>query len=161
MIDSKVNNSRIVEILLDERTVVRRNPDVEQEREVAIYDILEKNYFSPLSNESGPFKLKLGLEEGKVLFGIKDSLDNNLQEVKLDLKPLDTVIRDYFIICNRYYEAIKTSPLEKIESIDIGRRSIQNAGADALESGLVSFVDIDFNTARRLFTLICVLQIHA
>ena len=156
-----MGNNRIIEITLDERTVVRRSPDVEHERKIAIYDLLQKNYFSPISGLKGPYYLQLGMEQGDVVFRLRDQEGKDVGQIVLPLAPLQYIIRDYFIISDSYYYAIKNSTSSRIESIDLGRRGLHNEAAELLQETLSDSASIDMDTARRLFTLICVLQIKA
>lgn len=151
---------RIVDIKLDERTVVRRTPEVEHERAVAIYDLLEENHFEPVGCGEGPYKVYLGLEENRLIFDIRDEQDEPLGRVPLSLQPFRKVVKDYFMICENYYEAIKSAPPSRIEAIDMGRRGVHNEGAMQLQERLAGRIDIDQDTARRLFTLVCVLHIR-
>ena len=151
---------RIVEISLDERTMVRRSPDVEHERAVAIYDLTEENYFFPVGDDSGPYHLHLSIAENRLLFDIRSDADEAVATVTLPLLPFRRIVKDYFAICESYYEAIRTASPSKIEAIDMGRRSLHDEGCDILRDRLEGKVEIDFDTARRLFTLICVLHIR-
>lgn len=156
-----MGNNRIIEITLDERTVVRRSPDVEHERKIAIYDLLQKNYFSPISGLKGPYYLQLGMKQGDIVFWLRDQEGKDVGQIVLPLAPLQYIIRDYFIISDSYYYAIKNSTSSRIESIDLGRRGLHNEAAELLKETLSDSASIDVDTARRLFTLICVLQIKA
>ncbi len=151
---------RIVDIRLDERSVVRRNPDVEHERAVAIFDLLEDNFFQPIGDYSGPYKVRLGIEENRLIFGIDANDDTPLTKIALPLASFRSLVRDYFTICESYFAAIKKSSPSQIEAIDMGRRSIHNDGAEQLRERLAGSIALDLNTARRLFTLICVLHIR-
>jgi uncharacterized protein (UPF0262 family) len=151
---------RIVKIDLDERTVVRRNPDVEHERAVAIFDLLEENHFEPTGEFSGPYHLFLGIEENRLVFDIQTETGEPLTKVLLPLTPFRTVVKDYFTICESYYTAIKRASVTQIEALDMGRRALHNEGSDLLRERLEGKIGLDQNTARRLFTLICVLHIR-
>ncbi len=152
---------RIVDIRLDEKSIVRRSPEVEHERAVAIYDILEQNHFVPAGDYSGPYVLHLRLEEHKrLVFGIHDESDRPLGEVVLALTPMRRLIRDYFQICESYYDAIKRLTPSQIETIDMARRSLHDEGSSLLMERLKGKIELDLETARRLFTLICVLHIR-
>ncbi|MET4807486.1 UPF0262 family protein [Limibacillus sp. MBR-115] len=150
---------RITDIKLDEKSVVRRTADVEHERAVAIYDLLEDNHFAPTSGVDGPFRLTLRLEEDRLIFDIGDEADALLESIAMSVKPFRRVIKDYFDVCESYFEAIKTATPSRIEAIDMGRRGLHNEGSEVLRERLGDRVEIDFNTARRLFTLLCVLHI--
>jgi len=151
---------RIVEIDLDERTVVRRSPDVEHERAVAIYDLTEENYFRPAGDDSGPYRLHLSIAENRLLFDIRSDADEAVSKVTLPLLPFRRIVKDYFTVCESYYEAIRTASPSKIEAIDMGRRGLHDEGCEILRDRLDGKIEIDFDTARRLFTLICVLHIR-
>ncbi len=151
---------KIVKIDLDERTVVRRSPDIEHERAVAIFDILEENRFRPNIEEPGPYHLKLSIEENRLIFEICSTLEEPLGRVPLALSGFRRVIKDYFTVCESYYDAIKTSSPSQIEAIDMGRRGLHNEGSTMLRDALGDRIELDFDTARRLFTLLCVLQIR-
>ena len=151
---------RIVEISLDERTVVRRSADVEHERAVAIYDLTEENYFCPVEDDSGPYHLHLSIAENRLLFDIRSDADQPVGTVTLPLLPFRRIVKDYFAVCESYYEAIRTASPSKIEAIDMGRRSMHDEGSELLRDRLDGKIEVDFDTARRLFTLICVLHIR-
>ncbi|MGH7123357.1 MAG: UPF0262 family protein [Stellaceae bacterium] len=155
-----MSTQRIVKIDLDERSVVRRNADIEHERAVAIFDLLEENRFVPTAGHEGPFNLQIGLEEGRLVVEIRDTGSRQLDRFTVALQPFRGIMRDYFLICESYYSAIRTQSPSKIEAIDIGRRSLHNEGSELLREQLASKVDIDIDTARRLFTLLCVLHIR-
>ncbi len=150
---------RIVDLVLDERTVVRRSPDVEHERKVAIYDLLEENLFRPEGSEGGSYKLHLAIEENRLVFDIRLEDGSEHGRLMLSLTPFRKIIKDYFLICESYYDAIKTAAPAQIEAIDMGRRGLHNEGSQLLKDRLDGKVSVDFDTARRLFTLICVLHI--
>lgn len=152
---------RIAQIFLDETSIVRRSPEVEQERAVAIYDLLESNHFVPLGDFEGPYHLHLRIEDhNRLVLDIRDVADNSLREVPVPLMPLRRLIRDYFQICESYYEAIKRLSPSQIETIDMARRGLHDEGSDKLMERLREVVEVDFDTARRLFTLVCVLHIR-
>jgi len=162
--DKEMPNHRIAQITLDEKSVVRRNPDIEHERAVAIFDLLEENSFSPTTEYpggyGGPFHLHLRIEENKLVFDIRDTEDGPLESIALSLAPFRGVVKDYFLICESYFAAIKRSSPAQIEAIDMGRRGLHNEGSDLLRERLADKVAIDQNTARRLFTLLCILHIR-
>ena len=151
---------RIVKIDLDERTVVRRNPDVEHERAVAIFDLLEENHFEPAGDFTGPYHLLLAIEENRLVFDIRAESGDALTKIVLPLTPFRTVVKDYFTVCESYYTAIKRASLTQIEALDMGRRALHNEGSELLRERLEGKIALDQNTARRLFTLICVLHIR-
>ena len=151
---------RLTSVTLDDSAVIRRSPEVEHERAVAIYDLLEDNAFRPLGDYSGPYHLHLSIAENRLQLDILDEADSSLDTVALPLLPFRRVIRDYFSVCETYYEAIKTASPAKIEAIDMGRRGLHNEGSELLQERLDGKIEVDFDTARRLFTLICVLHIR-
>ena len=151
---------RIVEISLDERSVVRRSPDVEHERAVAIYDLIEENYFVPAGDAGGPYNLHLSIAENRLLFDIRSEADQSIAKVTLPLLPFRRIVKDYFAVCETYFEAIRTASPSKIEAIDMGRRGLHDEGSDLLRDRLDGKIEMDSDTARRLFTLICVLHIR-
>jgi uncharacterized protein (UPF0262 family) len=155
------DDKRIAEIFLDGRSVISRSPQVEHERKVAIYDLLEENYFDPEGGFEGPFTLHLGIRENRLVFDVRSQADKPLVEFTLALASLRSIVRDYFLICDSYYEAIKSASPSKIEAIDMGRRGLHDEGAEILKERLAGKADIDKRTARRLFTLICVLHIRS
>ena len=152
---------KIVNILLDEKSVVRRAAHVEHERKVAVYDLLEDNSFAPAGDDRGPYSLHLGIEENRLVFDIRTEGDEPLDRFTLPLNSFRKIVKDYFMVCESYFEAIKTAPPSKIEALDMGRRGLHNEGSDILRDRLEGKVEIDGPTARRLFTLICVLHIKA
>ena len=154
------SSQRIVDITLDEESVVRRSADVEHERAVAIYDLLEENVFAPVGDYRGPYRVHLGIRENRLVIDIRDEADETLGTVILALSPFRRIIKDYFTVCESYFEAIKTASPSRIEAIDMGRRGLHNEGSDLLRTRLDGKIAVDFDTARRLFTLICVLHIR-
>lgn len=154
---------RIIDIALDERTIMWRSADIEQERRIAIFDLLEGNYFKPLrahdDGYAGPYRLKLSVEEGRLVIEIAREDGTPLEALILGMARFRRPIRDYFAICDSYFQAIKVSTPAQIETIDMARRGIHNEAAELLKERLEGKIDIDFDTARRLFTLICVLHI--
>lgn len=151
---------RLAAITLDEQSVVQRSRAVEQEREIAIYDIIESNMFRPEGSEGGPYHLTLGLEENRLVLDI--ALETGAQHIKtsLSLAPLRKTMKDYFLVCENYYKAIRTAPPYQIEALDMARRTLHDEGASELQKRLKDKVETDFDTARRLFTLVCVLQMR-
>ena len=149
---------KLLKVSLDEETVAARNADVDHERQVAIFDLLQENEFALTSSENGPYHLNLGIIERRLCFDIRDPRDNKLAEIMLPLAPFRSIIRDYFTVCDAYYEAIKTASRARIEAIDMGRRSLHDEGAEILRERLARDIEVDDNTSRRLFTLICVLH---
>lgn len=151
---------KLVHIELDERTVVRRSPEVEHERAIAIYDLIEENSFTPTGAEGDEFRLRLGIEENRLRFDIRDENDVHLTRITLPIAPFRRVVREYFQICESYYDAIKRLTPSQIEAIDMGRRGLHDDGSTMLRERLADRVEMDFPTARRLFTLMCVLHIR-
>lgn len=154
------NRQRIVNITLDEQSVVRRSPEVEHERRVAIFDLLESNHFALTDARDGPYHLHLSIVDNRLILIIYDTDDEFIKKIPVPVSPYRRLIKDYFTVCESYFEAIKRSAPSQIEAIDMGRRALHDEGADMLREQLAGKVDIDINTARRLFTLICVLHIR-
>ncbi|WP_242123314.1 UPF0262 family protein [Sphingobium sp. Sx8-8] len=154
---------RIIDITLDERTILWRNADVEQERRIAIFDLLEENHFEPQrvheDGYAGPYRVHLRVEEGRLVIEIKRENGDPLEAIILGLGRFRRPIRDYFAICDSYYQAISNASPAQIETVDMARRGIHNAAAETLIERLGGKIKVDFDTARRLFTLICVLHI--
>jgi uncharacterized protein (UPF0262 family) len=150
----------IAGITLDEHTVVRRNHDIEHERAVAIIDLLEQNHFAPTSGFDGPFHLHMAIEENRLSIDVYSTTKGSRETIVLPLAPFRGIVRDYFMVCESYYEAIRRSSLAHIEAIDVGRRSLHDEGSTLLMERLADKVAIDHDTARRLFTLICVLHLR-
>jgi len=154
------SSERIENITLDERSLVRRSPEVEHERQVAIFDLLEENVFSPKGDFTGPYDLHLRIEENRLIFDVRDTAEQPRIAIALSLTPFRSIVRDYFAVCESYFEAIKTASPAKIEAIDMGRRGLHNDGSQLLLERLNGKIELDFDTARRIFTLICVLHIR-
>ena len=154
-------DSKIIAVNLDERTVVRRSAEIEHERAVAIFDLLEDNHFKPTKLPAGPYAIDLSVEENRLNLDVfNQDKTTNYGRIVLQLRPFRRIIRDYFLICESYYTAIKDSSLSQIEAIDMGRRGLHNEGADLLRESISEDVEVDNDTARRLFTLVCVLHIR-
>ena len=151
---------RLAGITLDEAGPVRRTRQIEQEREIAIYDLLEANSFAPAGSRGGPYLLRLGIEETSLVFDISLTDGTAHALVLLSLTPLRRAIRDYFLVCENYYKAIRNAPPSQIEALDMGRRASHDDGARLLAGRLDGKIAVDFDTARRLFTLVCVLQLR-
>ncbi|MDE1987992.1 MAG: UPF0262 family protein [Alphaproteobacteria bacterium] len=151
---------RLAAVTLDEHTVVRRTREIEHEREIALYDLLESNSFRPVGSPGGPYNLVLGIEENRLIFDIRSALDEPLRKVMLSLTAFRRIVKDYFLICESYFKAIGGSQTPyQIEALDMGRRGLHDEGATLLRDHLKGKVEMDFDTARRLFTLICVLHL--
>lgn len=147
---------RLSDVVLDE-SIGRSTPDVEHERAVAIFDLLEENTFHPVGHKGGPYHLKLSMIEQRLVFQIRTEAGEEVATHILSLTPFRRIVKDYFMICESYYEAIRSSTPSQIEAIDMGRRGIHNEGSQTLKDRLEGKISFDFDTARRLFTLVCVL----
>lgn len=159
MSQTTTKTDRLIDVSLDSGSFSRATPDVEHERAVAIFDLIEENSFRPCGDEfGGPYKLKLGVMDNKLVFHITREDDEIVITHFLSLSPFKRVIKDYFMICESYYEAIKSSSPQQIEAIDMGRRGLHNEGSETLSERLKDKIEVDFDTARRLFTLICALH---
>jgi uncharacterized protein (UPF0262 family) len=156
--DASAGNNRLAAVHLDEASIGRSNPDVEHERAVAIYDLLEQNLFAPVDHAGGPYALNLSIDGSRLVFDIRLEDGTPVVAHLLSLSPLRRVVKDYYMICDSYYQAIRTATPDKIEAIDMGRRGIHNEGSQILAERLAGKVELDHDTARRLFTLICVLH---
>ena len=158
-----MSDPRIIDVTLDETTILWRNADVEQERRIAIFDLLEGNHFKPLRElgtpYAGPYKLHLSVEEGRLVFAIAQDDDTPYETIILGLGRFRRPIREYFAICDSYFQAIRSATADQIETVDMARRGVHNDAAEMLIERLAGKVEVDFDTARRLFTLICVLHI--
>lgn len=152
------SKSRLYEVILDEASIARAAADVEHERAVAIYDLVEENEFQPVGYECGPYRLRLALVDQKMVFDIADAHGAPVVAHILSMTPFRRIVKDYFMICESYFAAIKTSTASQIETIDMARRGVHNDGSQVLIDRLAGKIAIDFNTARRLFTLICALH---
>ena len=150
-------NAKLVDVELDE-TIGRSTPDVEHERAVAIFDLIEENSFAPVNDEEGPYRLKLALAESRLVFAIFRENGEPVVTHILSLTPFRRIIKDYYLICESYYDAIRSSTPSQIEAIDMGRRGLHNEGSQTLMDRLAGKIEMDFDTARRLFTLVCVLH---
>ena len=149
---------RIIDIELDDRTIIWRSQDIEQEKKIAIFDLLEGNHFDPAGHE-GPFRILLRVEDNRLAIDLKDEEDRPLDTARLGLARFRRLIRDYFAICDSYYKALRSDAPHRIEAVDMARRAVHNEAAELLKECLQGKIDLDFDTARRLFTLICVLHI--
>lgn len=152
---------RIAEITLDQRTVIRRSPEIEHERAIAITDLLKENRFTPESGLAGPFHVHLAVAENRLAMEIRNPQDGSSETIVLPLAPFRRIVKDYFLVCESYYDAIRGRQLAQVEAIDVGRRSLHDEGSALLAERLAGKVAIDHDTARRLFTLICVLHLRA
>jgi len=152
----------IVKIQLDEKSFLRRRPEVEHEREVALYDLLEENVFVLKGEQPlpGPYHLKLGLSEDRLIFDVRDTDEAPCREIVLAVRPFRMIIKDYFMVCESYFDAIRAASPSHIEAIDMGRRGLHNEGAQMLRERLAEHVELDLGTSRRFFTLLCVLHMR-
>src|SRR4051812_42956191 len=151
-------DARIIDIELDERTIIRRSEDIEREKRVAILDLLEQNRFQPAGLD-GPFRILLRVEEGRLAIELKDEAGAPQGTIRLGLARFKRPVRDYFAICESYFKAVRSDSPHGLETIDMARRALHNEAAELLRECLADKVEMDFDTARRLFTLICVLHI--
>lgn len=158
-----MSDPRLIDIELDQHSIVWRNADIEQERRIAIHDLLEENHFAPQrvhdDGYAGPYRLKLIVQDGRLAFEIHREDTSHLETVVLALGRFQRPIREYFAICDSYYDAIRKATAQQIETVDMARRGVHNDASDMLKDRLAGKIDVDFDTARRLFTLICVLHI--
>jgi uncharacterized protein (UPF0262 family) len=152
--------ARMVEIRLDSGSIVRWSREVEHERQVAVFDLLESNSFELVGGFAGPYRVELALREANLIFRVDDEEGAQRSEVTLSLRPFRRLVKDYFLICESYFQAIRSATPSRIEAIDMGRRGLHNEGADKLADVLADRIKVDAETARRLFTLVCVLHIR-
>lgn len=156
--DPGCNNAFLIDVELDQ-TIGRAAPDIEHERAVAIFDLVEENSFQPVGDEGGgPYRLKISLANPHLVLAITRENGEAVVTHMLSLTPFRKIVRDYYHVCESYYEAIRSASPSRIEAIDMGRRGLHNEGSQTLMSRLAGKIEVDFNTARRLFTLICVLH---
>ena len=153
-----MTDQRLVAVELDQLTIGKADEAVEHERRVAIADLLDSNTFVPADSESGPYALRLAIEDDRLVFDVRQEDETPVHAFVFALGPLRRIIKDYFLICESYYEAVRDAPLAQIEAIDMGRRGLHNEGSQILQNRLDGKIDTDFQTARRLFTLICALH---
>ncbi|MBL8570410.1 MAG: UPF0262 family protein [Phreatobacter sp.] len=149
---------RLVAVTIDEASIGRSSADIEHERAIAIYDLIEENSFCPVGFEDGPFTLAISLVDGKLMLDVKHEDGRQVITHILSLTPFRRIVKDYFLICDSYYDAIRTATPAQIETIDMARRGLHNEGSETLRERLKDKIDLDFDTARRLFTLISVLH---
>jgi uncharacterized protein (UPF0262 family) len=150
--------ARLIEIKLDETSLGRGTPDIEHEREVAIYDLLDTNAFALDGRDDGPYSLLLSIAEDRLVFSVGNASGPAIATHLLSLSPFRRIVKDYFLICETYFQAIKTAPVSRIEAIDMGRRGLHDEGSKLLQERLKGKITVDFPTARRLFTLVCALH---
>lgn len=149
---------RIVSIHLEDAAALRQSAEAEQERAVTIFDLIEENEFAPSVDHPGPYHLILAVADNKLVFDVRDTAELEVYKFILSLTPFRRIIKEYFEVCGSYYAAIKNSSLSQIEAIDMGRRGLHDEGSEILRERLAGKVELDFGTARRLFTLICALH---
>jgi uncharacterized protein (UPF0262 family) len=152
------SKSRLTAINFDGASIRRGNPNVEHEREVAVFDILEANSFALVGKDGGPYTLNLSIVEDRLVFTVGQSDSSDTFTFVLSLTPMRRIMRDYFMVCENYYQAIRTAPPSRIQAIDVGRRAMHDEGGRVLVERLKGKVAIDRDTSRRLFTLICALH---
>jgi uncharacterized protein (UPF0262 family) len=152
------DNNRLIAVTLDENSIASTNRDVEHERAVAIYDLIEDNAFAPHAAAEGPFALHLSVTGNRLMFDIRRADGTPVIAHLLSLSPLRRLVKDYYTVCDSYYAAIRTATPDRIEALDMGRRALHDEGSQILMERLERKVHVDFETARRLFTLICVLH---
>ena len=153
-----MSEHRLARVELDQVSIGKADENVEHERRVAIADLLDSNVFRPAGAEVGPYALRLAIEEQRLVFDVKTEGGDPVHMFVFSLGPLRRIIKDYFLICESYYEAVRDAPLSQIEAIDMGRRGVHNEGSTLLRERLEGKIEVDFDTARRLFTLICALN---
>jgi uncharacterized protein (UPF0262 family) len=154
------DSERIKNILLEEQARIRLSPRIEHERKAALFDLIDENYFAPTGGFSGPYIWHLGVDGERLTFQVCNEDDQPLTRFVLPLGMFRNIIKDYFFVCENYFKSIKTASPSRIEAIDMGRRALHNEGAELLRARLADRVEIDTGTARRLFTLVCVLHIR-
>ena len=154
-----MSDHRLASIDLDAATLPAATAEIEHERRVAIFDLVEKNSFEPAGAEGGPYDLKLSLQDNRLVFDIREqgAAEGSGRSYALSLTPMKSVLKDYVLICDSYYEALRGSSPSQIEAVDMGRRGLHNEGAELLKARLEGKVVLDHETARRLFTLVCAL----
>ncbi len=151
---------RIASLSLDESAVSPRAAHLDHERRIAMAEILRQNYFRPAGEVAGPYDVSLGLQENRLAIEVRDQERRRLGLILLSLTPLRRVIRDYLAVCETYYEALKAAPPSRVEAIDMGRRALHDEGSEVLRQRLDGKIEVDHETARRLFTLICALRMR-
>ncbi|MCC2096267.1 MAG: UPF0262 family protein [Hyphomicrobiales bacterium] len=154
----QTNAHRLLRVTLDPASIARGSPDQEQEKAVAIYDLVEQNQFAVPGHPGGPYALFISLHDAKLALDIRDYNDSSIIVHILSLTPFRRILKDYFLVCETYYEAIRTATPAQIEAIDMGRRALHNEGATLLEQRLAGKINCDFDTIRRLFTLVTALH---
>ncbi len=152
---------RLVDVILDESSLAAASADSEHERRIAIFDLKEANAFEVEGHDEGPYVLTLSMNDGRLVLDVaRDADKQSIRVLVLSLSPFRRIIKDYFMVCDSYYQAIRTATPQQIEAIDMGRRGLHNEGSELLAQRLAGKFKVDFDTARRLFTLICALHVR-
>jgi len=151
-------SNRLIAVELDPSIGPGPSPEAEHERRVAIYDLIEDNSFTLAAHPYGPYVLRLSTAEGRLIVDVLNERQERLSLIGLSMSPFRRIVKDYFLMCESYYQAIRTATPSQIETIDMARRGLHNEGSEILRERLNGKVDVDFDTARRLFTLVCVLH---
>ncbi len=154
----KDHPDRLATVTLDEASLGSSSDDIEHERRVAIYDLIEENKFKPIGHAGGPYALHLGMRGNRLVFDIRLTDGTPVIAHMLSLAPFRGIVKDYFVVCDSYYTAIRTATPDRIEALDMGRRGLHDEGSRIVMERLKRKVELDFDTARRLFTLITVLH---
>jgi uncharacterized protein (UPF0262 family) len=155
---SDPSRSRLVAVTFDETSIARGQANIDHEREVAILDLIDSNHFELSGRDDGPYRLRLSIMDDRLVFTVGNDESEALVTHVLSLTPLRRLVRDYFIVCDSYYDAIRTAPPSRIQAIDMGRRALHDEGSRLLAERLSGKIDVDHDTARRLFTLVCALH---
>ena len=158
--EAKTDSRRIAKVILEEPARIRLSAQVEHERKAALFDLIEDNHFAPLGGFDGPYVLRLSIQDERLVFDVQDEAGEAVSRFTLPLGSLRKLIKDYFLVLDSYFKAIRTMSPSRIEAIDMGRRGLHNEGAELLQTHLAGHVEMDRDTARRLFTLVCVLHIR-
>jgi uncharacterized protein (UPF0262 family) len=157
-----MTDHRLIAIDVDEASLGSTSSDIEHERKVAVHDLLQENSFRPIGvPDDGPYGLSLSERDGRLIFDIRTEAGETLAEHHLSMTPFRRLIKDYFMLCETYYDAIRGAMPEKLETVDMARRAVHNEGTETLQARLAEKVELDFDTARRLFTLICSISLRA
>ncbi len=154
----ELSRDRLSEITLDPKSLGRVNPNIEHEREVAIFDIIDGNSFAVEGLDNGPYVLHLAIAEDRLQLNIGSANSAELVQHSVPLTPLKRIMKDYFLVCESYYEAVRTAPPARIQAIDVNRRGLHDEGSTVLRERLLTKIVVDNDTARRLFTLLCALH---
>ena len=158
--ERRSSKNQIIEINFDEKVFKKRNVKLDHERRIAIFDILENNWFDLCNKQSGPYRLNLAVREERLIIEVLSTEDIQLETIIVSLIPFRSLIKDYFIICESYFEAIKQAPRSTIQTLDMGRKGLHDDGAEILRGRISAKAEIDIDTSRRLFTLMCILHLR-